>query len=200
MTGRRRLRRAAVATAWLAAAAVLGAASAILVLHRGALSHEAVGPWRVNLLAGSPQADAYTRARVAIGGLLALRREQTMYYVATTDSAGRPLRSRCSYRVAGRPPPARWWSVTAYAEDFFLFDADGRRFGVNGETAVLGADGRFVFVTGPHPPADPAIAWVPTPGDRGLLLTLRVYQPETRLHDAPLTLDPATIEPQGACR
>ena len=190
----------ALAAAWLALAAVLGAASAIGVLRRGALSHEAVGPWRVNLLAGSPQADAYTRARVAIGGLLALRREQTMYYVATTDSAGRPLRSRCSYRVSGRPPPARWWSVTAYAEDFFLFDADGRRFGINGQTAAPGADGRFVFVTGPRPPADPATAWVPTPGDRGLLLTLRVYQPDARLHDAPLGLDPPAIEPLEACR
>lgn len=190
----------AATAALLALAAVLGAASAVAVLRHGALSPQGAGPWRVNLLAGSPQADPYTRARVAIGGLLALRRDETMYYVAVTDSAGRPLRSRCAYRVVGRPPPARWWSVTAYADDFFLFDDPRRRFGVNGATAPLDADGRFAFVTGPAPPQDAAAAWVPTPGDRGLLLTLRVYQPEARLHDAPLGLDAPSIEPLGECR
>lgn len=196
---RARVPRVLGRAAWLLLAAVLGAASAILVLREGRLSPHGSGPWRVNLLAGSPDAGAYTRARVAIGGLLALNRDETMYYVAGTDSAGRPLKSRCTYRVSGRPPPARWWSITAYAGDFFLFDAPGKRFGVNGGTVVLDGDGRFVFDTGPAAPADARVAWVPTPGDRELILTLRVYQPSPALHDAPLTLEPPSIEPVGTC-
>jgi hypothetical protein len=215
-----RLRGLATAAVVLGLGMAIGLASAWLAVRREA--GVAAGPWRASLLAGSADADAWTRARVAIGGLLALNREETMYYVATHDSAGAPLRSRCSYRVVGTPPAARWWSVTAYADDFFLFEAPQRRYSVNGETARLDARGRFAFHTGPNEPvgaqpvqataadgaaarssaaaAAPAEPWLPTPGDRGLLLTLRVYNPEAALQAAPASLDPPRIEPVGVCR
>jgi hypothetical protein len=211
-----RLRRLATAAGVLGLGVAIGLTSAWLAVRREA--GIAAGPWRASLLAGSADADAWTRARVAIGGLLALNREETMYYVATHDSAGAPLRSRCSYRVTGTPPAARWWSVTAYADDFFLFEAPQRRYSVNGETARLDARGRFAFLTGPSEPAGarpmqatatggtasaapaPAEPWLPTPGDRGLLLTLRVYNPEAALQAAPASLDPPRIEPVGGCR
>jgi hypothetical protein len=200
--GRPRGRLRAIAS-WalvVAAGAVLGVASAWAVLRDAGGFGAAAGPWRVSLLAGSTEAGPWTRARVAIGGLLALNRDETMYYVAGTDSAGRPLRSRCTYRVAGTPPPARWWSVTAYADDFFLFDAPNRRYSVNGDTVRLDAAGRFAFVSGPVEPAGTGEApWVPTPGDRGLLLTLRVYNPQPSLQAAPTSLDPPSIERVGAC-
>lgn len=184
-------------------ALALGLLSAWAVLRSVSGFGQAAGPWRVSLLAGSPDADLYTRARVAVGGLLALERRETMYYLAQTDSEGRPLRSRCSYRVSGRPPDARWWSVTAYAEDFFLFEDDQRRYSVNGSTAVLDAQGRFAFVSGPAAPpasnATPALPWLPTPGDRGLLFTLRVYNPAPTLAAAPGALQPPRIERLGAC-
>lgn len=189
-----------VALGWSAAALALGLGSAWLVLRAGLGEGVAAGPWRANLLAGSAEAGGYTRARVAIGGLLALNRDETMYYVATTDSEGAPLRSRCAYRVTGRPPAARWWSVTAYAEDFFLFPNDERRWSVNGTSAPLDAGGRFVFASGPTAPADKTLAWLPTPGDRGLMFTLRVYNPEAALAAAPASLDPPRIERLGDCR
>jgi hypothetical protein len=209
---------------WWAAAVALGLGSAWAVLRSVSSYGAAAGPWRVSTLAGSPEADLYTRARVALGGLLALNREETMYYLASTDTAGQPLRSRCRYRVTGLPPQARWWSVTAYAEDFFLFPNEQRRYSINGQTAVLDAQGRFAFVTGPQAPsvggsAAPAsvsakaaegaaapvagaggnMTWLPTPGDRGLVFTLRVYNPNPALVAAPGTLQPPTIELQGAC-
>ena len=72
-----------------------------------------VGAWRTSLVSGSPDADLYTRAKVAHVALLALAREETLYYVAEVDDRGDKLRSRCRYRIGGVPPPARWWSVTA---------------------------------------------------------------------------------------
>jgi hypothetical protein len=195
-------------------AVALGLGSAWAVLRGGSNFGAAAGPWRVSTLAGSPEADLYTRARVALGGLLALNREETMYYVAFHDSAGRPLRSRCTYRVSGRPPPARWWSVTAYAEDFFLFSNEARRYSVNGSTAALDAQGRFSFVSGPERPVvlqaintpgsegtpPSGATWLPTPGDRGLLFTLRVYNPDPALVAAPGALrDAPTIERLGDC-
>jgi hypothetical protein len=123
-----------------------------------------------------------------------------MYYLARTDSSGARLRARCSYRISGVPPAARWWSITAYAEDFFLFPDPGRRYSLNGSTARLDAEGRFVLVSGPVAPADTTVAWLPTPGDRGLMFTLRVYQPADALGAAPSSLEPPRIEPMGACR
>jgi hypothetical protein len=184
---------------WLAAVALgLGSAWAVLrsVSHYGA----AAGPWRASTLAGSPDADLYTRARVALGGLLALNREETMYFVATTDTAGRPLRARCSYRVTGVPPKARWWSVTTYADDLFLFPNEQRRYSVNGKTAALDAQGRFAFVSGPVAPTGlAALPWIPTPGEGGLYFTLRVYNPEAALSAAPGTLTAPVIELLGGC-
>ena len=191
-------------------AIALGAGSAWLVvrsqLDRGGVS---VGAWRTSTLAGSTHADLYTRAVVAVGALLALNREETVYYVATTDSDGRPLRSRCRYRISGPAPDARWWSVTAYAEDRFLFDAPGRHYSVNGHNVPKDAQGRFSFETGPTPPpngaapapSSPAGAtpWLPTPGDRGLSFTLRLYNPAPELMANPASLAAPRIERLGAC-
>jgi hypothetical protein len=178
-----------------------GLASAWWTLQRAEALGNAVGPWRVSLLAGSADADAHTRARVALGGLLALNRNETMYYLARHDSLGVPLRSRCRYLVSGVPPRARWWSVTAYAEDYFLFPNSERRYSLNGATARLDAEGRFAFVSAPGMPAElQGRPWLPTPGDGGLMFTLRVYQPQASLRDTPQSLDAPRIEPLGDCR
>lgn len=157
-----------------------------------------VGAWTGSTLAGSPDADLYTRARVALEGLLALGREETMYYVAHHDDEGRALRSRCSYRVSGTPPGARWWSITAYADDFFLFNVPPGRFSVNSSTVQLDGQGRFSLHTGPQGPAAEG-AWLPTPGDRGLVLTLRLYNPGPDLQAAPGRLAAPSIQLAGAC-
>ena len=185
-------------------AAALGAGSAWTVLRSSWLAQSVpVGPWVTSTLAGSTDADMYTRARVALDGLLALGRDETMYYVARTDTAGRRLRSACSYRVQGTAPDARWWSITAYADDMFLFDAPNRHYSLNGTVARLDAQGRFSMVTGPSPlPAaagEEASWWLPTPGNRGMVLTLRLYNPGPALQASPASLRPPSIEPAGAC-
>ncbi len=110
---------------------------------------------------------------------------------------GKPLRSQCTYLIEGTPPQARWWSITAYADDLFLFDAPNRHYSLNGSTAVLNAQGQFVMTTGPAPQGD--TFWLPTPGNRGVLLTLRLYNPEPGLQAAPASLVPPTIRSVGAC-
>lgn len=180
----------------------IGAGSAWLAvrsqLDSGGVS---AGVWRTSTLAGSTDADLYTRAVIAVGALLALNRDETMYYVATTDSAGQVLRSRCRYRISGAAPAARWWSVTAYAEDRFLFPNAERRYSINGGSAPLDARGHFTFESGPAAPAGtlPAVPWLPTPGDRGLSFTLRLYNPAAGLAAAPATLAAPTIELLGSC-
>ena len=194
------LKRWIVGTLLYAAAVSVGLASAFWVLKAAPWMNSSVtvGAWKANLRAGSPDADMYTRAAVALNALLALGRDETMYFIATHDDNGAALRARCNYRVQGVPPQARWWSVTAYADDLFLFDAPNQHYSLNGSTAKLDTQGHFAMTTGPKAQDD--TFWLPTPGDKGLLLTLRLYNPEPSLQAAPASLVPPTITVVGACK
>ena len=180
-------------------AVVLGLGSAWWLLKKAPWGVQSVtaGAWKTTLTAGSQDAGIYTRATIAVRALLALGREETMYFVATADDQGKPLRARCSYRISGTPPAARWWSVTAYADDYFLFDAPNQHYSLNATTAALDPQGRFALTTGPQEVPD--TYWLPTPGDRGLVLTLRLYNPMPSLQADPAGLTPPAITAQGAC-
>jgi hypothetical protein len=191
-------RTATIALLYLSAV-LLGLGSAWWLLKKSSWPVQSVnvGAWSTSLTAGSKDAHLYTRAVVAVRALLALGREETMYFIATTDDNGKPLRSRCSYRISGSPPAARWWSVTAYAEDYFLFDAPNQHYSLNATTAVLDAQGRFALATGAKETAD--AFWLPTPGDRGVVLTLRLYNPGPELQANPAGLAAPSITASGAC-
>lgn len=180
-------------------AILLGLGSAWWLLKKAPWSGQTVkaGAWGTNLTAGSLDANAYTRAVIAVRAVLALGRDETMYFVATTDDNGKPLRSRCSYRISGPPPAARWWSVTAYADDYFLFDAPNHQYSLNATTAALDTQGRFALTTGPQ--ESPGTYWLPTPGDRGVVLTLRLYNPLPTMQADPAGLVAPSITPVGAC-
>lgn len=186
-------------TAGYLAAIVLGVGSAWWVVKFAPWLNSTVqtGAWRTNLRAGSQDADLYTRASVALNALLALDRSETMYFIATQDDGGRPLRSRCDYRITGTPPQARWWSITAYADDMFLFDVPNGRHSLHGALATPDAAGSFSMTVGPH--EVPQTHWVPTTGDRGLVLTLRLYNPAPGLQANPAGLQPPRIVALGDC-
>ncbi len=190
-------RRTLHALAWFVLAVVLGVASAAATLWVAGRALPARDGWVFDERIGTAQAGPYVRALVAVGGLLALGRDETMYWLARTDANGAPLRSRCRYRISGPVPGARFWSVAAYADDHFLFANDAGRHAF-GADAADGA--RFEIVTGPVAPEPPARAWLPTPGDRGLVLVLRLYVPATSVARDPRGLALPRVEPIGACR
>ena len=193
------LRRPATAMAAVLAGLLVGVGSAWLWLTRTDPAGKRVGPWLVNLEAGSTDASMYTRARIAIKALLALDRRETLYFVADRDDAGRPLRARCRYLIRGSIPAARWWSVTAYADDLFLFPNSEQRYSVSGENPTLKALGEFRATTGPDAPPAGATPHIPTPGDGGLILTLRLYNPAPALQADPGALAAPSIVQQGDC-
>ncbi len=190
-------RRALAAFGWLALAVVLGAGSAAAALWIARERAPARDGWIFDERIGTAQAGAYARALVAIGGLLALGRDETMYWLARSDATGAPLRSRCRYRIAGPVPGARWWSVAAYADDHYLFENDAGRHAYGADAA---RGGRFEIVTGPVAPEGPALAWLPTPGDRGLVLVLRLYMPAETVARDPRALALPRVEPLEPCR
>ena len=194
-----RAKRVAVAALLYLGAVALGLGSAWWVLKKSPWLNPSVevGAWRTNLQAGSQDAGMYTRATIAVNALLALGRDETMYFVATRDDAGHALRAQCNYRITGVSPQARWWSVTAYADDLFLFDAPNGHYSLNGSTAQLDAAGAFSLSTGPTEQA--GLYWLPTPGNRALILTLRLYNPAPALQAAPQSLVAPAVQKIGDC-
>lgn len=196
-----RARRITVAAVLYVSAVALGLGSAWWVLKKAPWLNPTteVGVWKTNLRAGSPDANMYARASIAVNALLALGRDETMYFVASADNDGHPLRSNCSYRVTGPAPKARWWSVTAYADDMFLFDAPNKHYSLNGTSARLDTKGAFSLVLGPKQPTSDDF-WVPTLGERGVVLTLRLYNPSPELQANPTSLTAPRIERTGDCK
>ena len=169
------------ALAALVIGTVLGLAITWFAVIRGAMpGGVSDGPWKTNLLIGSAGGDMATRASVAVHGLLALNRSETIYYSAGTDGAGNTLDGSCTYRIAGRDPATRWWSVTAYAADDYLIPNPAHRYSVSKTSVAHQADGTFVATVSPKAAAQNWIATVGKPFN----LTLRLYNPDPSVvHD-----------------
>lgn len=138
------------------------------------------------------------RASVALGGLGALIKEEAMYFMRYSDSAGQPLDGSQSYRlrVPRKGIPARsFWSFTMYAST-----PDGRRvlvenpisrYSIGNRTAGLGwnDDGSLDIALQRHEPTSSVdrANWLPTP-DGPFHIALRAYVPSPELTEgrAPL--------------
>ena len=165
---------------------VLGLGSAYLAM-RQALENGLItrnGPWITLLAAGSPDADMYTRAAVALGAIGALRKEETIYFVAPKDSAGSDLRGECNYRIEGRDPDARWWSITLYDNDNFLIDNPSNRYSVSKSNVVRDADGTFAIRLSRSQTDG---NWIAT-SSNGFRITLRLYNPGVSVTDHPASV------------
>jgi hypothetical protein len=161
----------------LIASLVFGLGSAALaVMVAGFVGGgEKSGPWVTNAKAGSPDAGLYTRASTAVFGFLALSRKETTYYNAVLDSAGDTLSGDCTYILAGRDLPARWWSVTAYGADSFLIPNETQRYSVSQTTVEREPDGSYLMIVSAKPrPRN----WLPVLSGHRFELTARLYNPD----------------------
>lgn len=170
--------------ALLAVAAGVGSA-ALRIRHLYDVNNIAVGPWRTTLVAGSAAASALERAVIASNELLALTRDEALYYVAETDSQGAALDGRCQYRVEGQGLPARWWSLSAYAGDRYLIRNPQHRYSVSSSDTPHDDGGRYtVHLGGPAPDGAALRDWIALNPGR-VLLMLRLYNPQPALRDNP---------------
>jgi hypothetical protein len=156
------------------------------------------GPWRTSTVIGGTDADLYTRAIVAITGLFALNRSETIYFSAEESDTHQKLRARCSYVVEGKPLDARWWSVTAYADDYFLIPNPAQRFSYNMGNLKNEPGGSFRILAAP---TEQEGNWLPTgSGDGGFSLLLRLYNPGPELLAKPASVHLPSITEVGTCR
>jgi hypothetical protein len=154
------------------------------------------GAWRTSATTGSADANLYERAAVAVAGLYALAKEETVYYTAFSDSAGALLDGRCDYVVQGRDLPARWWSLTMYGADHYLVPNAPRIYSRHASNLALDADGRYDVQVSAR---EQAHNWLPAPEHGAFSLTLRLYNPAPEVYESLATIELPAIT-KGTCR
>ena len=168
------MRTALKIIAVLVAGTVLGLAVTWATVIRGTMGgNVADGPWRTSLFAGSSESGPYQRASIAVHGLLALNRSETIYYTANRDGDGARLTGGCLYELTGRDPPTRWWSITAYGADDYLIPNGAERYSVSINSVARRPDGTFTITVSK---AGAASNWIAT-ADGPFSLSIRLYNP-----------------------
>lgn len=176
------------------AGVLLGSGGAVYAIRGGmADANLHNGAWSTGREFGSANADALTRARVALSGLLALPRDEAMYFNASTDSAGQPLDGRCAYTVRGGALAARWWSLTLYDPAGYLIANRWQRYSVGSGAVTTPND--WTIEIAPKPAQG---LWIPEPSVPRFELTLRTYHPGAALLDHAETVALPRIE-RGEC-
>ncbi|MDD5312492.1 MAG: DUF1214 domain-containing protein [Dehalococcoidia bacterium] len=181
-------------------ALVLGSAVGVgsaLVAYDAVASAYSVknGPWQTSLAVGSEDASLYTRASVAVHALLALRKSETVYYTAYKDDNGDPLNSNYVYRIEGKNPDARWWSITVYGADDFLIANELNRYSYNMNNVASNADGSYTIYLSRNQRSG---NWLPLGNQSKFSLSLRLYNPGSTVLDNPATVELPHIIREGA--
>jgi len=154
------------------------------------------GAWGTSLATGSSEAGIYTRAAVAVGGLFALSKKETLYYTAFVDDRGEKLSASCDYVLEGREIDARWWSFTVYGEDHFLVPNREQRYSYNMLSLQRRPDRSYqVHLSSRQHTGN----WLPTGTSGEFSVTLRLYNPARSVHEHPDTVALPSIT-KVACR
>lgn len=147
--------------------------------------------WSSDWSIGSSSASAYTRARVARHGLLALTKSEAVYFTRAQDDEGAPLREACTYRLSGEDQLADWWSITLYDKDSRLPMNTDEALSID---ATSVAD-RNAWTAQISPRRSGGGDWLSSRAAGTFDLTLRLYRPAESLLDKPLkTLNPPRVE------
>ncbi len=145
-----------------------------------------IGEWISWPLAGSVDADPYTKARVAKDGSVPLGAAEGLAFHRATDQFGKPLKRECHYAISGSTPPARMWTLSVQDENKHDVPATRGGIGVLFSRTILRAqDGTFVINIGNAPAPD---NWLSISGSGPMRLVIRLY-------DTPITSSAGLVEP-----
>jgi hypothetical protein len=163
---------------------VIGVGSAAFVIFfppfRPAIRN---GPWMTNLKVGSRDAGMYLRAYIALTGLFALNKRETIYYRATTDDRGQPIRADRDYVISGVDIPGRWWAIILYGGDNHLIANPAGRYSFNTGNLAREPDGSFRIALSRAPKAG---NWLPSGAkDQTLSFSLKIYNPAPDVYERP---------------
>nr|WP_256731400.1 DUF1214 domain-containing protein [Sphingomonas sp. dw_22] len=141
--------------------------------------------------------DYLYRARVALGGLGALPREEALYIRALDAKGGSifPAGTRWRLRLPGALPLDGFWSLTLYRAtpdgQFFFIENPIDRYAIGDRTPGLqrGQGGALDILISPDDPGTAQRAnWLPAPAAEPYGLFFRAYLPRPDLLDGAYTL------------
>jgi hypothetical protein len=165
-------------------ASIGGIASALAVTGGSLGSSRLVnGKWSSDPTIGSTAANPWLRARIARVGLLALSKEETLYFDRTVDEAGNSLRENCRYQISGGPLPTHWWSITIYDADDYLPRNTDNAGSIDATRALASGMTSWQGVIAPTNQGGNDL-WLSSEAAGTFSLTLRLYQPASTQADA----------------
>jgi hypothetical protein len=160
--------------------AVIGWGSFVVLTGSMATEDMKLGAWTTLNNIGEAQQSAYTRARVAIYGIWGLPPSEVIYFSAFNDDAGDALDPKCTYELRAPSPPARWWSVTAYRDGFYI-DNNDDRYSLSQSTIKAQPNGDWQIKLSPDGSGENGLALGNQPGR--IQLSYRLYQPQPGIAD-----------------
>ena len=175
----------------LAAAAGLAIglwATRALLANGGPFNAVTIGAWSVATKAGAIDADPYTRASLARSGEVPLALGEGLQLVARADDDGRPLESRCVYRVGPRVPATRYWTLGVVDLKGFPIENPAQRYVLRSSEILRRAGGEFSIYISATAHSD---NWLPVGAPGRFALVLRLY-------DSPLSATSGGIEKAAA--
>ena len=141
------------------------------------------GSWMTNLKVGSRDAGMYLRAFIALTGLFALNKRETIYYRATTDDEGKPIHANRDYVISGVDIPGRWWAIIVYGRDHHLIANPAGRYSFNMGNLEREPDGSFRIALSRNPKAR---NWLPSgTKDQTPSFSLKIYNPAPEVYERP---------------
>ena len=157
-----------------------------------------VDGWKSDWTIGLAAANPWTRARVARHGLLALTKEEAVYFTKGVDADGKRLSEDCTYEVSGSDMPGLWWSVTLYdASSYLPLNKDNALSFDKTKAAASGDGGSWAFTIAADGPETGN--WVSSQNAGVFDLTLRIYKPTPELIATPEDVLPAPVIKRLSC-
>lgn len=131
-----------------------------------------LGPWEAFPEAQTVDADPYAKSHRANAGRLLYASAEGLVFTAAVDDGNAPLTGACRYRISGRTPAARIWTLYSTAAGALPASAQSDLpTALNSRTVLRNADGSFDIAVGATAEAGNWLA-IPTAGPFRLVLTL----------------------------
>jgi len=186
------MRFALAATFVAAAALALGIWTVWLAVQPVAPVGElGIGVWRAAPRSGTEADDPYSRARLARVGELPLGPGEGLTLTAVTDETGQPLSGACAYRVTGRTPAARLWTMAVQGSQGETLAATNAPRSIGSDRIVRAPDGTFTVTVAPTiAPGN----WITSEGGARIRIVARLYDTTARTATAVAGLSMPRVE------
>ncbi len=133
-----------------------------------------IGPWQSLTETDANELNPYVLAHASHYGNLKLGNFEALYFMAKTDGENVSLSGNCEYRVKGKVPEAKWWSITIYDQNGMLIENQADRYSFNATNIPLKNKAAFNISLAANARPD---NWIPIKPDAPFVIVLRLYSP-----------------------